>query len=198
MASTHMTTLRDILFKAESAANETDAHTEVAKAEPSLSDLDPLLDFRQGVPVEQIHLIRSVASASPYEITNRQPPGTASASARTVSEQPLLYTRTRRRRIVVTSSTQTGGWRTADSHRRPVTIVPAKPPRLNQLLWYRFIEAEERAYWSSIGGKPGTAREKPGSMGARSTNLRALGCCHAQHAGEAGESRTGKFATGHF
>ncbi|MGW4095828.1 eCIS core domain-containing protein [Mycobacterium sp. NPDC004974] len=57
----HLATLRDILGKVEATRDEASARTELARSDPLLKDLDALLDFREGVPANDIHLMDALA-----------------------------------------------------------------------------------------------------------------------------------------
>ena len=53
----HLATLREILGKVEGTRDEAAARIELAKSDPLLKDVDALLDFREGVPADDIYLV---------------------------------------------------------------------------------------------------------------------------------------------
>jgi Domain of unknown function (DUF4157) len=53
----HLATLREILGKVESTRDDATARIELARSDPLLKDVDALMDFREGVPADDIHLI---------------------------------------------------------------------------------------------------------------------------------------------
>jgi hypothetical protein len=152
--TSHMATLRDVLFKVEGAPNEVEARAELAKSDPLLHDLDPLLDFREGVPVEQIHLIDALAT-HPLRSTPLAQPALPPAPAAPVVNRP-------RRRIVVTSGTP----RPRDASEAEINLdqpskLARRPGEKESAFVDRVIEAQERAYQKSIIGRVGGPRENP-------------------------------------
>jgi hypothetical protein len=126
------------------------ARAELGRTDPILEELDALMDFRDGVPVEQIHLMETL----------RDHPLRATTSAAAPPPDPVAPTARPRRRIVVPAG--------EPGPPRGPEIDLGTPPRLRRRRGEsegdfvdRVVGAEERAYQESINGPAGRSGENP-------------------------------------
>lgn len=153
--ATHMAALRTILFDVSATRDASAARTELARSDPILQALDPLLEFRDGVPVEQIHLMEALAD-HPLRRASPTTPTTPSAPGATGAPVPTRPPR----RIVVTSGTPRAEPGPAIDLGRPPRLT-RRPGESEGNFVDRVVGAEERAYQESINGPAGRSGENP-------------------------------------